>query len=233
MEDQLKNKLNYYKVSKQAINLVQKTKIVFLVGVSGAGKDTVRKALVKTGSYHYIVSHTTRQPRFNHGMLEKDGENYHFSTQQKVLNMLSNNEFVEAKMFSGNIYGTSVAEIKRAHDKGKIAITEIEVQGVAEYKAIDKNIVSIFLLPPDYEIWQQRLLDRYEGKPNTADLQKRMQTAKRELEEALTQPYFEYVINKDLDKTIEVVDEIAHGRHSDKKNEEARAVAQELLKKLD
>lgn len=232
MEARLKDKLKKYQVPKTAIDLIKNTKIVFLVGVSGSGKDTVRKALVETGNYHYIVSHTTRQPRLNHGILEKDGRNYHFVNQQQVLNMLSNNEFVEAKMFSGNIYGTSIAEVQKAHDENKIAITEIEVKGVAEYQQIAHSTMPIFLLPPDFKTWQQRLLSRYEGEPDPADLQKRMQTAKHELEEALEKPYFEYVINRDIEKTVEIVDEIAHGRHSDKKNQEARAIAQQLLIKL-
>ncbi len=232
MEEELIQKLASYKVPDKVIETVRSTKIVFLVGVSGAGKDTVRDALVKTGKYHYIVSHTTRAPRINHGVMEKDGQNYHFINQQIALNMLSNGQFVEAKIFSGNVYGTSVSELEKAKQEGKIAITEIEVQGVAEYQEITDQATPIFLLPPDFDTWQTRLAGRYEGKPDQKDLDKRMATAKIELREALEKPYFEYVVNRDLAKTIEIVDEIAHGRHSDKKNHEARDVAEALLQKL-
>lgn len=232
MEDELIQKLNNYKVPQTVVDTVRSTKIIFLVGVSGAGKDTVRRALIDTGNYHYIVSHTTRAPRVNHGVMEKDGQNYHFIDQQRALNMLSNGEFVEAKIFSGNVYGTSVAELEKAQTEGKIAITEIEVQGVAEYQEITDGAIPIFLLPPDYETWITRLDGRYEGNIDQADLEKRLKTAKVELEEALEKPYFEYVVNRNLQKTIEVVNEIAHGRHSDKKNQEARDIAKALLQKL-
>ncbi len=232
MEDALKGKLEDYSPPQRAVDLVRQMRIVFLVGVSGAGKDTIVKALVGTGNYHCIVSHTTRKPRLNHGVLEKDGENYHFIAQQKALDMLNNGEFVEAKIFSDNVYGTSVAEIEKAKNENKIAITEIEVQGVAEYRKIADNAIFIFLLPPDFETWQKRLAKRYEGKTNQDDIKKRMDTAKKELNESLQKSYFEYVVNKDFKTTVEIVDKIARGHHSDKKNQEAREIARQLLLKL-
>lgn len=233
MNDRLKQKLDQYKTPQEAIDLINSTRIVFMVGVSAAGKDTVRTKLLLSGKYHHIISHTTRSPRANHGVMEIEGTDYHFTDLENLEKMLDNEEFVEAKMFSGNVYGTSIAEIQKAHDEDKIAITDLEVQGVAEYKAISDKVVAIFLLPPDYETWQQRLQDRYVDQSDEKDIKKRMLTAKIELQEALDKPYFEYVVNKDLETTVKIVDEIAHGNFSDKKNAAARQVAQELLAKLD
>lgn len=232
MEDSLKTKLANYKVPARVVELIKETRVVFLVGTSGAGKDTVCRALLETGDYHYIVSHTTRQPRSNHGVMEKEGTDYHFIDLDKAEAMIDRGEFVEAKMFSGNIYGTSIDEIQKAHDTGKIAISEIEVQGVAEYKAISSSVTPIFLLPPDFDTWQQRLSKRYENKANPDDIKRRMNTAKVELQEALEKPYFEYVINNDLATTVKIVDSIARGEHSDKKNEQARLIAEDMLTKL-
>ncbi len=129
----------------KAVDLIRSTRIVFLVGVTGAGKDTVIRELLKSGAYHCIVSHTTRPPRLNHGVLEQNGVDYHFVDEPTVETMLGDGGFVEAKQFSGNIYGTSVAEIQMAHDEGKIAITEIEVQGVAEYRNVSDHVIPSFL----------------------------------------------------------------------------------------
>lgn len=204
-----------------------------MVGVSAAGKDTVRTKLLVSGKYHHIISHTTRPPRANHGVMEQEGADYHFIDFSTVDKMLDKGEFVEAKCFSGNVYGTSVAEIRQAHDESKIAITDIEVQGVAEYMAITENAVPVFLLPPDFETWQKRLKGRYiDGQIDESDIKLRMETAKTELQEALEKPYFEYVVNDDLTNTIKIVDEIAHGNFSDKKNKQARDLAQDLLNKL-
>src|SRR5664279_5567920 len=58
--------------------LVKSTPILLLVGPTGAGKDALQDKLLATGLYHHIVSHTTRPPRINHGVIEQDGREYHF-----------------------------------------------------------------------------------------------------------------------------------------------------------
>lgn len=229
----LQQKLKNYHVPHQAIEAIQKTKVAFLVGVSGAGKDTIMQQLLATGKYHYIVSHTTRKPRENHGIPEQDGVEYHFINLEKAEEMLDNGEFIEAKMYSGNIYGTSVSEIQQAHADDKVAISDIEVQGVAEYEAVAPNVVPIFLLPPDYDTWQKRLASRYGTDYSPEGMKDRMQTAKDELREALNKDYFEFVINRDLEETVRIVDEVAHGNLSTKHNEAARSVAEELLRELE
>lgn len=232
MDQRLLQKLQNYRMPAQAAKLIHNTRIVFLVGVTGAGKDTVIHELLKSGEYHNIVSHTTRAPRYNHGILEQNGVEYHFVDLNTVETMLDAGGFVEAKQFSGNIYGTSVAEIQMAHDEGKIAVTEIEVQGVAEYRAISDKVIPIFLLPPDFETWQQRIHKRYGDTVIPEEVKKRLHTAKVELQEALDQDYFEYVVNQDLAETVKIVDEIAHGNFSKEKNLKAEQIARGLLERL-
>lgn len=222
-----------YKTPDKAKDLLSKNKAVFLVGITGAGKDTILKELLKTGKLHYIVSHTTRPPRENEGVMEVDGQNYHFITFEEAESMLRNEEFVEAKYYTGNIYGTSIKEFEDALAEQKIAITDIEVQGVSEYVNISSNVTPIFILPPDFGTWQQRLKTRYAGmEPDEADMQKRLETAKKELEEALSKNYFEFVINDDLSRAVTAVDGIAHGKLSAEKNEQAQELAWQLLEKL-
>lgn len=234
MNENLQKKLAGYQVPETVKDLIRNTNITLIVGVTAAGKDTVGRKLLTTGKYHRIVSHTTRPPRFNHGELEQDGVDYHFIDLATLETMLDNKGFVEAKYFSGNVYGTSVAEIQLAHDEGKIAITDMEVQGVAEYKAFADNVVAVFLLPPDFKTWQDRIKKRYDGDQiDVEDMKKRMQTAIVELKEALEKPYFEYVINQDLGTTVKIVDDLAHGQFSARKNAEAKAVAKHLLQELE
>lgn len=233
MNQVLHDTIDNYQVPAPAVEVLNDTKIAFIVGVSGAGKNTVLHNLLKTGKYHLIVSHTTRSPRANHGVQEQNGVEYFFIDEDKALQMLEDKEFIEAKHYSGNLYGTSVSEIKKAHDEGKIAISDIEVQGVAEYKNVADNVIPIFLLPPDFETWQNRLMFRYgDNQANPEDIKKRMQTAKIELQEALDKDYFEFIVNDDLDKTVQIADEIAHGHLSTRKNQRAKELAQDLLQKL-
>lgn len=225
----LQKKLQAYAVPPRAVDLISKSKIVFLVGITAAGKDTVIGQLLKSGDYHYIVSHTTRAPRYNQGVLEQDGLDYHFVDEAQMSELLDKQEFIEAKIVHDNIYGTSISEIQEAHDRSEIAISEIDVQGAAEYRAVSGTVLPIFMLPPSFAVWQERLVKRYGGNVDLADLHKRMKTAKSELQDALEKDYFEFVINVDLAETIKIVDAIAHDNLSSEKNDEARAVAQQLL----
>jgi guanylate kinase len=233
MNKELIDLLDSYSVPAPAIELLKKARVVFVVGISGAGKNTIIKELLKTDKYKLVISHTTRQPRKNHGVLERDGKDYHFIDEGTAESMLANDEFIEAKQYSGNIYGTSLKEVEDAYNEGKIAISDIEVQGVAEYMNASPNVIPIFILPPDFETWQERLRLRYGGKePDQADMQKRMETAKKELQEALSKDYFEFVINDDLSRAVSAVDEVAHGSLSTEKNKQARQLAQDLLSRL-
>lgn len=234
MKKSLEEKIGSYSVPAEAAEIIKKTKIIFLVGIWGVGKNTVLRKLLEKPEYKFIVSHTTRKPRYNEGVLEKEGVEYHFIDHHKLEEMLDNHDFVEAKPFSGNFYGTSISELKSISESKKIAITEIEIQGVWEYKSISKEVIAIFLLPPDYQTWQKRLMARY-GKsgPNPEDMKNRLDTAKKELSEALSKDYYEFVINDDLDRAVRAVDEIVHGSTSIDKNEKAKKIARDLLKKLE
>ncbi|MBW3568744.1 hypothetical protein KY385_01290 [Candidatus Parcubacteria bacterium] len=232
MNERLLELVKNYKTPDKAVELINKTTVVFLVGISGAGKDTILKELLKTEEYRLVISHTTRQPRENHGVMEQDGREYHFIDHDEAIRMLENQEFIEAKQYSGNIYGTSLFEVEEAYRHKKIAISDIEVQGVAEYMNAASNVIPIFILPPDFTTWQTRLKDRYKAGINLKDIKSRLETAKVELQEALSKDYFQYVVNQELKETVKIVDKIAHGHFSTEKNEQAKEVATELLRKL-
>jgi len=226
--------LKRYKPSDETVKLVRNTPIVLLVGVSGAGKDTIKRKLLETGDYHEFVSHTTRLPRENHGVMEQDGVEYHFVSLEESKRMLENGEYIEAKIYGDKVYGTSVAELQQASSDGKIALNDIEVQGVAEYRAISEGVKAMFIVPPTYEEWRRRLLYRYgENGADPEDLKKRTQIAIEELEHALKVDYYHFIINDTLDRAVFVIDEIAHGKDTfTDKDDWARGQAAVLLEAI-
>jgi guanylate kinase len=229
MDTALAHKLSTYRPASSTVELIKKTPILLLVGPTGAGKDSLKDKLLETGKYHHIVSHTTRQPRVNHGVIEKNGREYHFIDELTAKRMIDEQTLVEAKIYSGNLYGTSVAEIQKAHDEGKIAMTDIEVQGVAEYKALDPNVMAVFLLPPDFQTWQKRLRSRYGDVVDAVDSRRRLQTALEEIEQLLNTNYYTVLINDDLDKTFETVQAITRSKSHDIHDDPAaREVAKQL-----
>ena len=83
-----------YQTPPEAITLVEDSRILLLAGISGAGKDTTKKHLLKNEEYRDIVSHTTRQPRENNGKIEQNGVDYNFISIEKAEEMLRHREFI-------------------------------------------------------------------------------------------------------------------------------------------
>src|SRR5690606_4573266 len=67
-----------YQPSDAARDVLARADVVLLVGISGAGKDTIQSRLLQRGDYHSIITHTTRPPRANNGVMEQNGREYHF-----------------------------------------------------------------------------------------------------------------------------------------------------------
>lgn len=221
-----------YQISEDSIATIQTTPIVLLVGITAAGKDTIQNRVLESDEYHKIITHTTRAPRTNNGVLEQDGDDYHFVSMSKMHEMLVNEEFIEVNRFGDNYYGTSIGEFKAAKRQGKIALGDIDVNGIASFKAIsEQNIVPIFIVPPDYSTWRQRLDGRYGSQDELArELPKRLMAAQHELEHALAMPYFHFMINDNLERAVRVTDEIAHGNNVfNRHDEDARILAADLL----
>jgi guanylate kinase len=229
MNEGLALKLQAYQPNRAAVKLIKATPILLLVGPTGAGKDTLKDKLLAAGGYHHIVSHTTRPPRINHGTLEQDGREYHFIDMAQAEQMVAEQAFVEAKFYSGNLYGTSISEIQKAHDESKIALTDLEVQGVAEYKALDPGVMAVFLLPPDFKTWQRRLMRRYGDVVDAGDHRLRLQTALQELEQLLNTDYYVGIVNDNLQATFDEVQSYAHHGDRELKHE---AAAHEVAQKL-
>lgn len=228
----IKELIANYQPSRAAITLIQSAKIVLLVGISGAGKDTIKKKLLARPDFKDIVSHTTRPPRMENGVLETPGVQYHFVDMATAKQMLERQEFIEAKFVHGSVvYGTSVSEVEEAYKQGKIAITDLDVQGVEEYKQLSQDVVAIFILPPDFETWQQRLRTRYDSDAEfEAEWPRRRESAISELKFALEVPYYHFIINDDLDHTVRVANDIA--KKPDvftRKDDLARLAARDLL----
>ncbi|MGO3702121.1 MAG: guanylate kinase [Candidatus Saccharimonadales bacterium] len=225
-----------YQPSRAAITLIQSTKIVLLVGISGAGKDTIKRRLLERDDYKDIISHTTRAPRMDDGVLETDGIEYNFVSMDEARDMLEQQAFIEAKFVHGSVvYGTSVKEVEDAYKQGKIAITDIDVQGVEEYKQLSQDVVAVFILPPDFTTWRERLSKRYATPEEfEAEWPKRRASAITELRQALEVPYYHFIINDNLDETVRIADEIAHKPDLfTRKDDLARLAARDLLASIE
>jgi len=223
-----------YKPNRAGAELLGTTEVLLLVGITGAGKDTVLHEMLKSGTFHNLITTVTRPPRYNNGILEQDGMDYHFISDDDAHKLLEAGEYVEASLVHGRVYGVTADEIRRAHDDGKTAIADVDVQGAAKYKKVSDNVTVIFLVPPNYVEWRRRVRHRYASEAEfLEDWPNRRQSAVVELERALLTPYYHFVINDDLAETVRACMQIAQ-RHNEfvRKDEEVRLRTRDLLEAL-
>lgn len=233
MDYDLQTLIDNYQPSAETKNLVATHPLVLVAGISGAGKDTIARQLVVTGKYQQFVSHTTRPPRINDGRTEVNGQDYYFIDQQQAEAMIIQQEFIEVKLVHGTIYGSSVAEFQKAVDSHKIPINNVDVQGVNEYKQLSDRVTALFVLPPSYEIWLERLKKRYSTEADFAiNWPKRRGSAIRELEFALNSKQFEWVINDDLAQVVQEADRLISNQAVDFATPEQKQIAKQILYKL-
>ncbi len=229
----LEERIAQYHPPKSAKEVIKHTNIALLVGISGAGKDTIKHELLKKPGFGEIISHTTRTPRENGGILEKDGVDYHFIDEFRAEEMVRNGEFFEAKFVHGTVYGTSIVEVENAGRAGT-AIADVDVQGVGEYKAVSDKVVAIFIIPPSYDEWLRRLKARYATNEEfIREWPRRRESAIKELQKALEVPYYHCIINDDLQRAVDVAVDVA--KRPDmftRKDDEARIAARNLLQEI-
>lgn len=231
--DTLETKIRTYKMSDQVANLVQQSRLLLVAAPVGGGKNTVINELLKNDEFYEIISHTTRAPRENQGVMEQEGVAYHFVSAAQAGAMIDAQEFVEVKYVHGNIYGTSAQELRQAHELSRIAVMDIDIHGVKEYLAIKPDTYAIFLLPPSVDTWLQRLTRRYGDLDAHADeVRVRFETARQEIASVLEDTRFVIVINDDLHTTVERIRGVISGA-VDERSDYADAVTEHLLAFLD
>lgn len=218
-----------YDMPKNAKQLVTESNILLLCGVTAAGKNTLTQYLVEKHGYEHVVSHTTRQPRENHGAMEKNAVDYWFVNAAQMLQLIETQKFIEVKQVHGDLYyGTSIESVERVLKHGKKPIIEIDVQGAEELMKAAPGLRAIFLLPPSYEVWMQRLNSR--GQISSEELSRRMASAKAEIATILKNPNFNVVINHEVaDTAKDIMDKIALSPASQK---EAHEFAKSLLQQI-
>jgi guanylate kinase len=230
--DLLQTAIAGYTPEANVKQILKDVQLVLLVGPTGSGKNTLEQELLKTGQFRPLVTHTTRAPRENHGVMEVDGDEYHFISTEEALSMLKNQEFVEAAYTHTNMYGTSIEELSLAARESKIAVADLDVKGVRAYCQLMENLTPIFLLPPSFKILIERLTNRYGELHEREDIKIRLATAIDELSELLDSDYYHIIVNEDKSISLGKVLEVVNGSTYYLNNDQNRQVASQLIDKI-
>lgn len=134
-----------------------KGNLIIISSPSGGGKGTLIKEVLKTTSdIGYSVSYTTRTARAG----EENGRDYFFVSYQEFSDLIKRDEFLEYAEVHGNFYGTSKTRVDSEIENGRDVILEIDVQGADNIINNFPDAVSIFILPPSFEVLKARLTAR-------------------------------------------------------------------------
>ena len=170
------------------LKTTEKGLILVLSGPSGAGKGTVRDELLKDSDFVFSVSATTRAPRPG----EIDGVHYHFISKEDFEGKIERGEMMEYTNYSGNYYGTVLAEANAVIESGRNLILEIEVEGAMNIKRDHPDAILIMLLAPSFSEQEHRLRARA-----TETEEKILKRLARTHEEMEFFPEYDYVVCND------------------------------------
>ena len=189
--------------------------LVLLSGVSGAGKDTIKKELIaRMENVESLPSYTDRQPREN----DIHGQNNNIETTEEFEAMIARGELYEYTAHHNHYYGTSKKLLNEKMQNGKIIVKDIEVNGVENLIKLLKNdtkIVTIFLKVPKEEL--RRRLENRIDKPSTKDIELRLN--RLQYEESKIGMYDYVIKNNNLEKTVNIIMEIINNEYNLKEAE--------------
>ncbi len=178
--------------------------LVLLSGVSGAGKDTVKKELIKRNSnITSLPSYTDREPREG----EVNGEIYNFITTEEFKKLIEKGDLYEYDIHHNHYYGTSKHLLNERLESGKIIVKDIDVNGTENLVKLlgrDTKIVTIFLRVPRDELLR-RLIARH---PNSDPKEITLRLDRFEYEESKIGIYDYVIKNNDLEKTLQIISTI-------------------------
>lgn len=187
--------------------------LVVVSSPSGGGKGTlIRRALKTVPNLGYSISFTTRLPREG----EMDGRDYHFVSVEEFQKMIDAGGFLEWAHVHGKLYGTGRSQVAREVAEGRDIILEIDTQGAKSVREIVDDAVSVFILPPSYEVLRERLVGRGSEQPD--ELALRLSNARGEVEQYRE---FDYVvINDDADRAAAQLASIIYAERARRERQE-------------
>jgi len=218
--------LKEYKPSAAARKSLEGMTLVLLTAPTAGGRNTIINKLVKTGEYHFIVSDTTRQPRVNKGVPEQNGREYWFRTEEQFLDDLQHGQYLEAELIHNQqVSGISIRELEKAKSLHKIAIDEVDMQGIANVLPTKPDTIGILIIPPDFETWLHRVDSR--GRMDTEERRRRFNTAVEIFAMAKDGTY-PVIINDQLEDAVRKVDHLARSGEVLEDQAHAHQVAAQL-----
>lgn len=180
------------------IDLPRRGLMIVLSSPSGAGKTTISRALLGDPHLTMSVSTTTRARRPS----EISGRDYNFVDRDSFERMVRRGEFLEHAEVFGAYYGTPRDPVEKALGQGKDVLFDIDWQGTQQLaRAMRRDLVAIFILPPSMSELQRRLQTRAQDSAEVVI--RRMSKAANEISHWSEYDYI--IVNDDVERSVEQV----------------------------
>ena len=111
---------------------------------------------------------TTRPPRPG----EEHGKDYFFVSKETFAEYLDQDLFLEHASIHGHSYGVQKRTLEKQFEEYGTIILNIDYQGLKHIQSVFANrfsITSVFILPKNIEVWQERLRKRYAARAAQAE----------------------------------------------------------------
>ena len=178
--------------------------MLVLSSPSGAGKTTISRAMLERDSNLTMsVSATTRPMRPS----EIEGKDYFFVDEDKFKSMIEGGDLLEHANVFGNFYGTPKKPVEDALLEGRDILFDIDWQGTQQLAGNDvakKDLVSVFILPPNTAELENRLRTRAQDPEEV--VQQRMSKAADEMSHYREYKYV--IVNEDIEVSVQQVQTI-------------------------
>jgi guanylate kinase len=190
--------------------------LVIISSPSGGGKDTVINALVKLlPNATRLITTTSRPPRPGN----TEGVDYYFVTVDEFKRRLDIGAFLEYNIYAGNYYGEEKAILDNCLTNFDIVFTQIDVTGKHALDKIKFPHLAIFLAPENLEVLRKRIESRGGVEPD--QIEKRLEIAKKEIEESADYEYRIVNVEGKLDETVAKIVKIIQNALKSKEGQDA------------
>ncbi len=173
-------------------------KVLIFSAPSGAGKTTIVRHLLNKDECNlsFSVSACSRNKREN----EINGKDYYFLSADEFRLKIQNNEFLEwEEVYQDSYYGSLKSEVERLTSEGRNVVFDVDVKGGINIKKYYKeNALSVFIMPPDIDELEKRLIARCTDKPESI----KMRVEKSKYELGFADQFDVIIINDNLDKAL-------------------------------
>jgi guanylate kinase len=182
--------------TKDAPAVSRRGLLLVLSSPSGAGKTTLaRRLLAADPAIRMSVSVTTRKPRRG----EVDGTDYTFVDKAEFERLKRSRKLLEWAEVFGQFYATPRAPILAALESGSDVLFDIDWQGARQLKKrLPRDVVRVFVLPPDGETLERRLKTR--NQDSEATVARRMAAAAGEISHWNEYDYA--IVNHDVEASV-------------------------------